>query len=127
VVFRLSPTPNGWKEAVLYDDYLTLVDSEHLGRATTTMGGKNSCRVPRLEGALAAITLLLAIAPSAAQYTTKVINRFNITDGAYPYAGLIWDAAGNLYGVKCILPTPVNNSYFRVARHPGTIAQADLG
>jgi hypothetical protein len=52
------------------------------------------------SAALMIVTALtLALAPAArAASKYKVLHRFNVTNGAEPIAGLILDAAGNLYG-----------------------------
>src|SRR5580658_6853701 len=59
--------------------------------------------IHRLEAssalALGAILVTAAIGtPTAQAQTYTVLHRFKDTDGAFPYAGLIRDSAGNLYG-----------------------------
>jgi uncharacterized repeat protein (TIGR03803 family) len=49
--------------------------------------------------ALCILTLCLAGTPASAQL--KVLGSFNNTNGADPYAGLVSDVAGNLYGTTC--------------------------
>jgi hypothetical protein len=52
---------------------------------------------------LTAVAVALLLAPCAAAANTyKVLHRFNGQDGAVPYAGLILDAPGNLYGVMAL-------------------------
>ena len=44
------------------------------------------------------VTLLVTSGWAATTWNEKVLHSFNFTDGAVPVAGLIFDAAGNLYG-----------------------------
>jgi uncharacterized repeat protein (TIGR03803 family) len=61
-------------------------------------------RSKRLPGGLMAALVIFAAALlmtstfAAAQVQGQVLHNFNGTDGAYSQAGLIFDAAGNLYG-----------------------------
>ena len=53
-----------------------------------------------LRAALAMFTVALFVTSAWAAAPEKVLHSFNVSgnDGFYPYAGLIFDAAGNLYG-----------------------------
>ena len=53
-----------------------------------------------LRAALAIFTVTLFVTSTWAATHEKVLHNFNNngTDGGTPYAGLIFDAAGNLYG-----------------------------
>ena len=82
-------------------------------------------------------------------WTGSVLHSFNVSDGAYPYAGLTFDAAGNLYGTavgggdqSCkvynsgcgtvfeLTPTPAGGWGYRVRHrfrdHPGASPYAGL-
>jgi uncharacterized repeat protein (TIGR03803 family) len=101
VVFRLSPPPKGqstWTETVLQsfdrangeNPYAGLI-ADRAGNlyGTTENGGANGDGVvfelsPPAEGQTA--------------WTETVLHSFNITNGEYPYAGLIGDGAGSFYG-----------------------------
>jgi uncharacterized repeat protein (TIGR03803 family) len=53
----------------------------------------------RVSGILAVLATALVLPTEAgAANTFKVLHRFTGKDGAYPSAGLIFDAAGGLYG-----------------------------
>ena len=53
-----------------------------------------------LRAALAIFTVIVLVTNTwaAANWNEKVLHNFAYQDGAYPHAGLIFDAAGNLYG-----------------------------
>ena len=54
-----------------------------------------------LRAALAIFAVTLLATRAWADTHEKVLFNFNRTDGAYTFAGLIFDAAGNLYGTTC--------------------------
>jgi len=104
-VFRLTPRAGGgWKQTEIHSfghgtDGLIPEANLIFGASgnlygTTTMGGayKNSC------GANCGTVFQLTPA-AGGTWTEKVLHSFGKgKDGASPYAGLILDAAGNLYG-----------------------------
>jgi uncharacterized repeat protein (TIGR03803 family) len=106
VVFELSPDGTGdWAEKVLYDfkgapgedgatPHATLVfDSAGNLYGTTVSGGLFS----NCGGGCGIVFKLTPT--SQGQWTETVVHRFTGgTDGATPYAGVILDAAGNVYG-----------------------------
>jgi hypothetical protein len=56
---------------------------------------------PRCFSLLALVALAFALTTTAsAQYTETVLFNFDMSHGAYPYAGLVFDSARNLYGAK---------------------------
>jgi uncharacterized repeat protein (TIGR03803 family) len=105
VVFELTPHQGGnWTESVLYSfcsltncaDGMSSSGSlifDQLGNlyGTAGAGGRTSCN----EGCGVVFELMPI---SNGKWKEKVLHGFNGDDGAYPDAGLIFDAAGNLYG-----------------------------
>jgi uncharacterized repeat protein (TIGR03803 family) len=97
-VFKLTGTGGGWTESILFNfgrDYasghnptggLVLDASGNLYGTTETGGDYN-------QG------LVLELVQNAdGTWTEKVLHSFNGMDGSRPWATLIFDAAGNLYG-----------------------------
>jgi uncharacterized repeat protein (TIGR03803 family) len=103
--FELAPKGGGvWMEAVLYsfndnfkDGYFPyaglILDAEGNLYSTTVAGsGSGTCGVGIGCGAVFELT------PSAGGSWTETLFGFNEPNGGDPYASLILDAAGNLYG-----------------------------
>jgi uncharacterized repeat protein (TIGR03803 family) len=99
VVFQLTPSPDGsWTEKVLHQftggkdgggPYAGLIfDTAGNLYGTATSGGVYGSGV------------IFKLTPSVSgRWTEKVLHHFTGgRDGGYPYAGLIFDQAGNLYG-----------------------------
>jgi uncharacterized repeat protein (TIGR03803 family) len=95
-VFELVREPNGWSEKVLFrftydqganpEANLTFDDAGNL-YGTTIYGGANG------------IGTVFKLTPgSNGKWTETVLHSFNTVDGRGPVAGVILDAAGNLYG-----------------------------
>jgi uncharacterized repeat protein (TIGR03803 family) len=102
IVFELTPTNNGnWTETVLHtftgtdgaSPYSSLIfDSSGNLYGTTASGGSSSACT---DGCGTVFELSPA---TGGGWTEKVLHSFNNLDGANPSAGVISDAAGNLYG-----------------------------
>jgi len=106
-VFELTPKAAGsWTEKVLhrfnsnrkdgYQPYATLIiDASGNLYGTTEYGGSGSCD----DGQGVGCGIVFELTPkSGGGWAEKVPHNFNGKDGAYPIAGLIMDASGNLYG-----------------------------
>jgi uncharacterized repeat protein (TIGR03803 family) len=105
-VFELSPSSKGWKYRVIHnftggndglDPRTTLIrDSKGNLYGTTLSGGTTSCFGQPFQGC----GTLFKLSPnSSGGWDETVIYRFKGTsDGAFPEAALVFDAAGNLYG-----------------------------
>lgn len=104
-VFELSPGANGnWTEKTLhsftgggdggvpYGSVLLDAAGNLYGMTSEGGGPSQVCRY--------GCGTVFELSPAAGHWTGKVLHNFskNIDDGRYPYAGLIFDAAGNLYG-----------------------------
>ncbi len=105
-VFELTPKAGGrWTERVLYsfnhngtDGYDPLAglifDAAGNLYGTTSMGGSENGR-----GCFLGCGTVFELTPTkGGGWTEKVVHNFDGTDGVSPSAGLIIDAAGNLYG-----------------------------
>jgi uncharacterized repeat protein (TIGR03803 family) len=105
VVFKLAPNPDGtWTESVLHSFTGTDGDDPSAGLifdaagnlyGTTFYGGvaNSQCPAPYTCG----VVFKLVPNPDGS-WTESVLHRFTGADGHGPGGGLIFDAAGNLYG-----------------------------
>ena len=106
-VYELSPSGSGWRGGVIYDfsnlngDGATPVSGVILDNAgnlygTTLNGGDFS------YGAAYELTY----SPGLLEWTESFVHSFGDNDFSFPYAGLIFDPLGNLYGAA---PTATND------------------
>ena len=100
VVFKLTPNADGtWTESVLYS-FMGIPD------AANPVGGLIFDAAGNLYGTTSAggggVGTVFKLTPSAGgTWTESVLHSFGGGwDGGYPYAGLIFDTAGNLYGTS---------------------------
>jgi uncharacterized repeat protein (TIGR03803 family) len=102
VVFRLARGADGeWRETVLHDfagsdgwfpEGGLVADKAGNLYGATVHGGPNGC-----AGLGCGVVFELARG-KAGEWAFKVLHNFALTDGAEPYAGMIFDSKGNLYG-----------------------------
>lgn len=108
-VFKLTPSASGYTETILYAfrggndgefpmDRL-VADKAGALYGTTANGGQPKCSVSSFPGC----GIVFKLTPSTSGYTESVLHRFQAgSDGAYPYAGVIVDATGSLYGTTVL-------------------------
>lgn len=98
-VFELQPTQSGWTESVLYSFIGGGVDGAYpLGSLVFDSSGN-------LYGTLSSfgpgVGSAFSLSPAAGGWTFTLLYafaEFSNQDGYSPYAGMVFDAAGNLYG-----------------------------
>ena len=100
-VFELTPaTGGGWTEKVLYNFGATSTDGANpIGGLAIDANG--NLYGTTSSGGISATGMVFELTPAAnGTWTEKVLHNFNYVtnDGTAPHAGLIFDAAGNLYG-----------------------------
>src|SRR6266478_3520860 len=110
VVFKLAPNGSSWTETVIYNfcsqtncadgarPYASLIMDAGGNLYGTTAAGGNGCYITT-NGC----GIVFELTPSGSAWTEKVLYKFclqsgNCSDGAVPYAPLMMDGAGNLYG-----------------------------
>src|ERR1700674_3966070 len=101
-VFELTPKAGGaWTEKLLhtfkgsdgYSPYASLIfDASGNLYGTTSGDGSGTCNSDGCG------TVFELIPKAGGGYTENVLHSFNGSDGSSPYASLIFDASGNLYG-----------------------------
>ena len=97
VVYKLTPSNGSWTESVLYN-FAQSGDAQHPWGGVTFDQSGNLYGTTVYGGAYGA-GAVYKLTPSGSGWTETVIYSFTGgTDGANPYAGLISDQAGNLYG-----------------------------
>jgi uncharacterized repeat protein (TIGR03803 family) len=108
VVFKLTPSPHGWKETVLHTftggpDGANPVTGLALGPTGTlygtTMFGGNRNNCSGISGYTPGCGVVFKLAPTSRGWKWSVMHTFTDgRDGANPAAGLTLDSAGKLYG-----------------------------
>jgi uncharacterized repeat protein (TIGR03803 family) len=98
VVYELVPSGSGWTEQVLYSFTGAGGDGASPWAGLVFDQAGNLYGTTEFGGAYGYGTIY-ELSPSGSGWTEKVLYSFqNQADGGNPYAGLIFDRAGNLYG-----------------------------
>jgi uncharacterized repeat protein (TIGR03803 family) len=116
VVFKLAPNADGsWTESVLHEFNIrdgadpfagVIFDAAGNLYGTTEGGGSQDSGT------------LFKLSPNAdGSWTESVLHEFINSDGRDPYAGLIFDGAGNLYGTASVAGSPNGGAVFKLSPH----------
>jgi uncharacterized repeat protein (TIGR03803 family) len=99
IVFRLSRQPDGhWKESILHHFKLGK-SGNHPAVGVVVDASGNLYGVTGYGGAECDCGVVYKLAPNPdGTWTYTVLHRFNGNDGFFPYANLVLDGQGNLYG-----------------------------
>ncbi|MDP9161173.1 MAG: hypothetical protein M3O09_13220 [Acidobacteriota bacterium] len=96
-VFRLTPGANGaWSETVLYTFNDIGGDQLYAGLVFDKTG--NLYGTTWSGGAYAVGSVFRLTPGTSGKWTKTVLHSFNGKDGAFAYAGVVFDAAGKLWG-----------------------------
>ncbi len=97
VVYKLTPSNGSWTESVLYN-FAQGGDAQHPWGGVT-FDSSGSLYGTTVYGGAHGAGAVYKLTPSGSGWTETVVYSFTGGgDGANPYAGLIFDQAGNLYG-----------------------------
>ena len=97
-VFKLAPTGDGsWTETVLHN-FGNGTDGALPAAGLIFDAAGNLYGTTEVGGFYGDGTVFELTPNGSGGWTEQVLFSFNLADGWYPYAGLILDAAGNLYG-----------------------------
>jgi hypothetical protein len=99
VVYQLTKSGGVWTENILHAFTDGSDGSAPSSGVIFDHSGNLYGTVPQSSDPAAAYGLVYELSPSGPGWTLNALYNFQAgEDGAYPYAGLIFDAAGNLYG-----------------------------
>jgi uncharacterized repeat protein (TIGR03803 family) len=119
VVFQLTPSGGGWIETVLYN-FNHSGDGTHPWAGVTLDPAGNLYGTTEYGGAYGFGTIY-QLTPSGSGWTESILYSFaNGGDGANPYAGLVLDQAGNLYGATSTGGTGLGGTAFELEPSSGS-------
>jgi uncharacterized repeat protein (TIGR03803 family) len=100
VAYRLASTSSGWKEAILYTFCSpNCSDGTLAAEATPILDKSGNLYGTAEEGGLAcSCGLIFELKHTSTGWQEIILYEFHGSDGFFPSGGLIFDAAGNLYG-----------------------------
>jgi len=120
-VFELSPTEGGgWTETVLHSFGAGTDGSGPTGSLIFDGGG--NLYGATYAGGTSNVGTVFELSPNGSGgWTESVLYSFNNngSDGNYPYAGLVFDSAGNLYGTTYYGGTSNQGSIFKLSPNGG--------
>jgi uncharacterized repeat protein (TIGR03803 family) len=120
-VFELSPGPNGqWIETVLHSFNLDGQDGIRPYSSLVMDSAGNLYGTTYLGGTYGLGTVFEILPGLNGSWTEKVLHSFNSdgTDGFNPYANLVLDAKGNLYGTTYVGGTGSVGTVFELSPNP---------
>lgn len=101
-VYEVSPGIGGtWTERILYSFGASGTDAENPRRGSLIFDEAGNLYGTTLDGGVNGKGTVFELSPgTGGTWTEKILYSFGATttDAANPSAGLVWDAAGNLYG-----------------------------
>ncbi len=102
LVYELSPSNGGWTQNVLYTFNGGTGDGASPWAGVILDHAGNIYGTTEFGGAYGYGTIY-ELSPSGGGWTEKVLYNFQgQTDGGWPYAGLVFDTSGNLYGATTV-------------------------
>ena len=118
-VFKLSPAKGADKEKVLYSFGANSNDGTQPYAGVTLDRARNIYGTAALGGQ--GYGTVFELTPSKSGWTEQIIHTFgNVTDGGTPYAGLSFDAQGNLFGATTQGPGAGGGTFFELTPSNGT-------
>ena len=119
VVFELSPNGDGsWKESVLHAFCSLKNCHDGANPLDTLIFDKAGNLYGTAEGGGAGAGVVFELSPIGdGRWKEKVLHSFAGRNGAVPYAGLIFDQAGNLYGTTFEGGVPGGGVVFKLTPH----------
>jgi len=122
-VFELTPSGGVWTEKVLYSFQNNTTDGANPLRENLVFDAKgNLYGTTNAGGASGFGTVFELVAGTGGTWTEKVLYSFqnNSADGINPVAGVVFDAAGNLYGETTQGGAKGDGTVFELAAGSGT-------
>jgi uncharacterized repeat protein (TIGR03803 family) len=125
-VFELTKSSNGYTESVLYN--FTGVGGDGGGpHGGLVMDAKGNLYGTTAGGGTSDLGVVFELVNSSGVYTEKVLYRFTGSpDGATPWAGVILDSAGNLFGTTRVGGANSFGTVFELVNSSGSYAETVL-
>ena len=118
-VYKLSPAKGADKETVLYSFGATSNDGTQPYAGVTFDRAGNIYGTTALGGE--GYGTVFELTPSKNEWTEQTIHTFgNVSDGGTPYAGLSFDAQGNLFGATTQGPGSGGGTFFELTPSNGS-------
>jgi uncharacterized repeat protein (TIGR03803 family) len=95
IVYELTPSGNGWTENILYDFSSNGGYQPYGGLISDSAGNLYGTTQ---DGGLGYAGTVFRLTNSGSRWTESLPHIFQLADGGYPAAGLVFDQSGNLYG-----------------------------